>query len=249
MPDASDSLPHAQPGAKMMFLIRRRAGVTRDELIAHWFANHMPGVIASQDKAAAEGRPHARRYHATLFDPAADGTSPWDGVAALWFDKPLPRPSAPFGEPPRDSFQERAAPYEPWATVEYVIADGTDRLPVIPLTLNAPFPTTRTGFFKVTFLVASQRQADPVDLAGHWLNVHAPAVAAALNEAGGFRYVVSMSLDPAREPYAGMAELYFPDAEAWQRCRELMQPDGMERFVDPHATVMLVSRTEMIGIA
>ena len=42
------------PGAKMMYLIKRRPTVSREELVVHWFANHMPLVIQSQkDQAAA----------------------------------------------------------------------------------------------------------------------------------------------------------------------------------------------------
>lgn len=241
-------LPTAQPGAKMMFLIRRREHASRDELVAHWFANHMPGVIQAQSQAAAAGRPHAWRYIATLFDAPGDAPPPWDGVAQLWFDEPLPRPAAPFGEPPRDSFQQVAEPYVPWATVEYVIIDGAEHLPVTPLTLNDPFPTTRSGFFKAVFLVAVQPETDYLELARHWLTVHTVNVREVLAEVGGFRYVVSLSLDPAAEPYAGMAELYFPDAAAWQRFRERLQPDGMERWIDPAATRLLAARTEMIGI-
>ena len=47
----------------------------------------------------------------------------------------------------------------------------------------------------------------------------------------------------------GMAELYLPDADAWRGYRESIQADGMERWVDPAATVTLRAHTEMIGIA
>lgn len=258
-PPIGDDLPRAEPGAKMMFLIRRKPQVSREELIAHWFANHMPGVIHAHEQAAASGRPHARRYHATLFDQPAstpdhgasndgDPDAAWDGVAQLWFDQPLPRPSRPFGEPPRDSFQQKAQPYTPWATVEYVIVDGSRHLSTEPLTLNAPYPTTRSGFFKVVFLVATVPDTDFVELARHWLTEHAANAMRTLSATGGFRYVVSMSLDPANEPYAGMAELYFPDAAAWQQFQSRLQPDGMERWVDPAATRLLTAGTEMIGI-
>ncbi len=245
---AGAALPQPQPGAKMMFLIRRRPGASREELIAHWFANHMPGVIEAQSRAAAAGRAHAWRYIATLFDAARQDPPVWDGVAQLWFDQPLPRPRAPFGDPPRDSFQEKAEPYVPWATAEYVIVDGSDRLPVAPLTLNDPFPSTRSGFFKVVYLVVALPGTDFVAFARHWLTVHTENVRATLLDAGGFRYLVSMSLDPANEPYAGMAELYFPDATAWERYRQQLRADGMERWVDPDATQLLTAGTEMIGI-
>ena len=36
-----------------------------------------------------------------------------------------------------------------------------------------------------------------------------------MGKIGGFRYVVSHSLEPDTEPYAGMAELYFPNEKGW----------------------------------
>ena len=247
MTDTDHTLPEPGPGAKMMFLIRRRAGASREELIAHWFANHMPGVIAAQEKAAAGGHAHAWRYVATLFDPQ-DRADAWDGVAQLWFDAPMGRPAAPFGEPPRDSFQEKAEPYVPWGTREYVIVDGSDRLPVEPLTLNAPFPTTRSGCCKAVTLVAARPDADLAAMTDHWLTVHAANVAATLEAVGGFRYVVSLSIDPENEPWVGMAELYFPDSAAMGAFWERLEPDGMERWLDPSAMRLLTAGTEMIGI-
>lgn len=263
MPDSESAspsepdIPKAAPGAKMMFLIRRRPSVSREELIAHWFANHMPGVISAQTQAARDGHPHAWRYLATLFDPLAStaasapadpAAAAWDGVAQLWFDQPLPRPRQPFGDPPRDSFQQKAEPYRPWATVEYVVVDGSEHLSTEPLTLNAPYPTTRSGFVKAVYLVVVKPDTDYVAFARHWLTVHAPNVRKTLLAAGGFRYVISMSLDPANEPYAGMAELYFPDAAAWNTFHTRLESDGTERWLDRDATELRTSGTEMIGI-
>lgn len=239
----------ATPGAKMMYLIKARPTTSREELVAHWFANHMPLVIAAQHAAAAAGKLHATRYVATLFDADRDGGRVWDGVAQLWWERALPRPEQPHGTVPTDSFQEKAEPYVPWATTEYVVLDGSERLPVVPLTLNPPFPCTRSGFHKVTFLVGAQPGADCRALFDHWLDVHIPNVRSVMQQVGGFRYVVSHSLDPEAEPYAGMAELYFPDAAAWSRFRDTIQPDGMERWTDPSRTVVLRAGTEMIGIS
>lgn len=245
---ADPALPQPTPGAKMMYLIRRRPGTSREELIAHWFANHMPGVIRSQAQAAASGRPHAWRYIATVFDAGGADADDWDGVAQLWWDRPLPRPRGPFGATPRDSFQQKAEPYLPWATVEYVIVDGSEHLPVQALTLNEPFPTTRSGFCKITVLVTARADSDFEAFYRHWLTVHVPNAAGTLARAGGFRYVVSLSLDPHQEPYAGMAELYFPDRAAWQRFRETLEADGMERWVDADGLRIYPATTEMIGI-
>ena len=71
-----------------MYLIKRKPTTSREELVAHWFANHMPAVIQSQQDAAERGRMHASRYLATLFQPGPQGDHPWDGVAQLWVDSP-----------------------------------------------------------------------------------------------------------------------------------------------------------------
>lgn len=230
------------PGAKMMFMIRRRAGVSREELIAHWFANHMPGVIERMALQASAGRPAARRYIATLFDPTPE--SQWDGVAQLWFDEPLPVPKEAHGTQPADSFQERAEPYLPWATTEHVVLGG--ELPVTPLTLNPPFPTTRSGFLKLTSLVTAKPGVNHDAMYRQWLDVHAPTAAAVIEKHGGFRYVVSLSLDPANAPYTAMAELYFDNADAWQACAAELTPDGMEAYIE--RTEFLTAGTEMVGI-
>ena len=125
---------------------------------------------------------------------------------------------------------------------------ASDALPIEPLTLNPPFPCTRTGFFKVTFLVALGNGADSGALFDHWLDVHVPNVTSVMNRVGGLRYVVSHSIDPSQEPYAGMAELYFHDESGWARYREQIKPDGMEKWVDPDGTLTLRARTEMIGL-
>ncbi len=94
------SRPSTTPGAKMMYLIKRKPTTTREELIAHWFANHMPAVIARNGQNRAAGKLHAEHYVATLFDPKPDKPHEWDGVAQLWYERALPRPRSPHGEEP-----------------------------------------------------------------------------------------------------------------------------------------------------
>ena len=238
---------NATPGAKMLYLIKRRTDASREELVANWFANHMPNVIDGQLQQKAKGKLHAWRYVATLFDAEKDGTHTWDGLAQLWWDKALPVPDKPHGEPAQDTFQQKAQPYSPWATTEYVVMDG--ELPLQPNTLNAPFPTTRSGFFKVTFLVAAKPETNFADFFTHWLHVHAPNVSNTLHQVGGFRYVVSHSLTPNAQPYAGMAELYFPDASGWRDYKAHIQPDGMQQWAAEAGTLVLRAQTEMVGIA
>jgi hypothetical protein len=235
----------ATPGYRMNVLIRRRAGVSRDELVANWFANHMPGVVKAMANAALAGQPHAHRYIATLFDPPASGPPAWDGIAQLWWKQNLGKPEQPHGTKPVDTFQQKAEPYLPWWVREYVVMDGA--LPLARNTLNEPFPCTRSGFFKVTFLMKLLPGTDGASFFSHWLGVHAPNVASHLKSVGGFRYVIAHTLDLAAEEFAGMAELYLPDAEAWARLQQAVKPDGMERWVDPAGTLRFTSSTEMVG--
>ena len=236
------------PGAKMMYLIRRKPETSREELVAHWFASHMPNVIERTKAQARRGQPHPRRYFATLYDANADGEHSWDGVAQLWWDQPAPAPDEPHGTTPTDTFQQKVVPYMPWATREYVVIDGAEHLCNEPLTLNAPYPMTRSGFFKVTFLVAVKPDTDYDALFAHWLDVHVPNVKQAVEHGGGFRYVVSHSLDPENAPYAGMAELYFHDPDGWASYRAHIQPDGLETWIDRERTEVLRAGTEMVGV-
>jgi hypothetical protein len=233
----------------MLYLIKRRPTASREELLIHWFKNHMPAVIRGQELAKEAGRPYARRYIATLFDAKGDGEYPWDGMAQLWWDKPLPTPQTPHGQTPGDTFQQKALPYMPWATTEYVVLDGSEYLPETPLTLNDPYPTSRSGFLRISFLVKAKAGTDFAAFYDHWLNVHVPNVRSVMNWCGGFRYVVSHSLEPDVAPYAGLAELYFHDAGGWDRYRELIRPDGMEEWVDGANMLVLPGTTDMIGIS
>ena len=232
----------------MIYLIRRQASASREELVAHWFANHMPGVIAMQAQAAQRGKPHAKRYIATLFDPDRHGAHPIDGMAQIWLDRALPKPDAPYGTVPTDSFQQKAEPYLPWATREVQVMDGGEHLDTAPLTLNDPYPITRSGFFKVSFFVKAKPGTDFDAFFDHWLSIHAANVRGVMEQVGGFRYVISHSLAPADEPWAGLAELYFHDSSGWDAYRKTIRPDGMERWVAADGALVLRARTEMVGI-
>ena len=234
------------PGAKMLYLIRRKSTTSREELIAHWYANHMPPVIQRNHEKEAAGEQHATRYIVGLFDPENDASLTWDGVAQLWYREPLPHPAQASAIVPNDSFHEKVEPYWPWATREYIAIDGV--LPVEPLTLNAPFPCTRSGFHKRTSLVAAKPGTDIEAMFSHWRDVHLPNVRQTMEEVSGFRYVVSLSTNLAHAPYAGMAELYFRDAVGWSEFQTAYRPDGFENFVDDAASHRFAGGTEMLGI-
>lgn len=239
--------PEATPGAKMMYLIKRRPTTSREELIANWFANHMPDVIVRQAEAAEQGRLAARRYIATVYDSPPAGEQVWDGIAQLWFDEALPQPKSAHGSTPRDTFQEKAEPYVPWATTEHIVMDG--ELPLAPNTLNDPFPCTRSGFLKISALIKTNAGVDHAEFFDHWLTTHAANVKGVMEQVGGFRYVINLSIDPEIEHYAGLAELYFANKDGLRQYGEIFVPDGMDHWVDrPNSDTMWAS-TEMVGIA
>jgi hypothetical protein len=231
----------ASRGAKRLYLIKRRKSVTREEFIAHWAAGHMPPVITSMNAAAAAGDLHAFRYSVTLLDPAPNGEHVWDGIGQLTWNSAPPLPPVAHGTTPTNAFQRRAEPYVAWATTEYVVIDG--ELPV-----EEPFPSTRSGFFKTVFFIKAQTGTSFTEMFDHYLEVHAPNVAAVLPSIGGFRYVLNLSEDPANESFAACAEIYFRNPSGLANLGAALKPDGMERFIDPAGTIMLTSRTELVGI-
>ncbi len=163
-------------------------------------------------------------------------------MAQLWYAEVPTPPRQPFGTEPSDTFQEKAEPYVAWATREYVAMDGA-------LPLDERLPSTRSGFFKITFLVPAKPGTDFGAFFDHWLDVHIPNVRQTMEAVGGFRYAVSHSLEPETGPFAGQAELYFPNASGWARYRDHIRPDGMQEWVDAERMVIFNSGTEMVGIA
>ena len=120
-------------------------------------------------------------------------------------------------------------------------------LAIIPKSARI-MPFVPRDMIAALFLVAAKQGTDYDEFFRHWLDVHVPNVQGTMEKVGGFRYVVSHSMTPEEEPYAGMAELYFPNADGWDAYREHIKPDGMERWVDGGRMAVLRSDTEMVGI-
>ena len=235
------------PLIRMNYLIKRRQNASREELLVHWFANHMPAVIKGQADQKKKGKEHAQKYLATVFEEVDQQIGEhWDGMAQLWWNKELPTPNEPHGTTPVDTFQEVAEPYSPWATQEYLIIDGNHA--IRELTLNDAFPTTSSEFFKATFLVSAKKGIDYDQLFRHWLGAHAANAKSVLEKTGGFRYVIGHSTQPKTSKYVGMAELYFSRPDQFLDFNKSLQPDGMEKWIDAENMSVLISRTKMIGI-
>jgi hypothetical protein len=222
----------------MIYLVKRRPTTSREEMIAYWFAHHMPFTIKAMGEVGSG-------YIGTVYD---DNDYPWDGLAQMFMETPLKTPVEGHGYKPSDSFHQHVQPYFGWATREYIVIEGSEHLPVRPLTLGAPFPTSRSGFFKVTYLLKAKPDIDYEALYDHWLTVHVVNVAEAMTAVGGFRYVVGLSHSPDEAPYAGMAELYFHDSLSWDRYREICQSDGMEKWIAEEVSLILTAQTEFVAI-
>jgi hypothetical protein len=229
------------PDVKMMFPVRRKPSTSRAEFIAYWFAHHMPVTIA-----AMAGR--GRGYIGTVLQAAQESGHEWDGMAQMFLAEPLRNPRKGFAAKPVDSFHERIEPYFGWATREYMVLAGADDLPLQPLTLSIPSPTSRSGFFKVVSLRPNATDADHESLQSFWLHERAPKIADAMREAKGFRYVIGLSLEPETSPYAGMEELYFHDEAAWQHFQELVKADDSVGWALDEDSYLYYADTEFVGI-
>lgn len=193
-------------------------------------------MVAYYTSQAKKGRPAPTRYIASVFDYSGDNGSqesssaPWDGVAQLWWPQIPASPKQPHGTKPTDTFQEKAEPYNQWATKEYVLLDG--ELTVKPNTLNAPFPTSRSGFFKVTVLYSSSSS-----------NLASEAVkrTSALKNAGCFRHILDISEESGSQ-YSAMEEIYFKEAGQW---RQFEKSVGAQLF---QGATVLLGGTELVGI-
>lgn len=226
----------------MIFPVRRKTGVSHEEFIAYWFAHHMPFTI---DMMGDRGW----GYIGTVFKTAQDGEHAWDGMAQMFLDQPLSNPPEGFGATPADSFHDRAVqPYFGWATQEFVILDGSEKLPVQPLTLAAPFPTSRSGFFKVVNFVSAPEKGNPQNFQSDWLDTRAERVSSAMQQTNGFRYVVSVSLETDTETRAGLEELYFSDHTDWLDFQEIVGRGDSTRWAGAGGEQTFFSDTEFVAI-
>ncbi|MFN0090090.1 MAG: hypothetical protein ACKVWR_07475 [Acidimicrobiales bacterium] len=191
-------------GIKHLSPLRRRDGVTHDQLVAHWRDPHAVGVKAFM-------RPD--RYAITFFDQR-EGRAQYDGMASVAFDDlddaltRTGRNMAP--EVANDGFVDLVqTPMTRLQVIEHVIVPGP-----------AGGPATaeeREAAYKMTFLVSANEGEDLADLHRHWLEIHAPNVASSFVAAGGVRYVVNLVDRAAKDqPFAGVAELSYRDRDAFK---------------------------------
>jgi len=104
---------------KVLALIKKKEGMSREEFLHHWQVDHPPYVWAM---------PHLRRY---VQNPAVDGYRDWpyDGAAELWFDSvgDVARAFASPEAQPMLAHEENFIGELTWFLVDEVETSPTDR--------------------------------------------------------------------------------------------------------------------------
>ncbi len=179
-------------------IARRRAGVTQDELVAHWQGTHAANVVEHM-------RPDG--YTLTFFDPR-DGKAPFDGMAELRY-RDAARAKALTG-----ANIPAAAAQDGWADLvelPNVWLRTTEHVVVAGPTGTAATRQEREAAYKLTFLLAARDGFDPDAVKRHWLDVHVPNFRRDFVACGGVRYVVHPAERSAGEDLIGVGELSYRD--------------------------------------
>lgn len=211
---------------KTVFLVRRREGVSHEQLISHWQDPHIPAVRESV-------KPD--HYRVTFFEPG--DRVPYDGMAIFWFEDAGRAREVRAGVEAGvvtggDGFTELTQPpYVILECEEHVIVDG-------------PRPADAT---KLTWFGRTRDGVDAEALYENWLEEHAPNVAQALGATdGGLRYVISFANQGEKDPaFAGMAEVYYTNPAASRAHAEAIGPD---RFLEYAEAAGLFVGREVVGV-
>ena len=125
----------------------------------------------------------------------------------------------------------------------------TDQKPVVlvcseHVIVNGPQPADAV---KVTGLLRKKADVDADTFYRSWLEDHAPNVSSTLKSTpGGLRYVVSQAtLGGSNPKYAGLAEVYYADANA---ARDHMRKLGPDNFLKYTESGGFLNGYEVIGI-
>ena len=206
----------APPMLKWIVAVKRRDGVSHEELVDVWEHIHIPHVRELAQPVA---------YRVTFFDPGQPNVD-CDGMAELTF-----RDEAHFD----DTVGRNASPN--------VRADGFGRfaasLPIQLFTderVNVAGETT-PHHLKISFFAKSRAGVSVEALHEHWLGVHLPNVKAAVERTpSAVRYVVNLSRAGSPSTFDGMAAIWFRDPAATFLDLGLTE-DGFLGFVGESLTV------------
>lgn len=225
---------------KVHYLIKRKLGISREILVAHWLISHMPKIM--QAYAAGAG-PDIRRYRVSLFEePGSTANSTiFDGVAMLTAGRQPKIPNEPFGTDPVDDFQKVVEPYWPWHTIEQLIVEPQ----VEPVLNTDPLPRIESNSIYVYQFLEANDLRTPENRSVYWREHRGPRVRDHINACGATSYTVSISDNTTDNPYTAIEEYRFNDLTQWEKFHDMH-----EDYSDPQTRTVAtaVSTSQFIGV-
>ena len=229
---------------RLVFVLHRRADLTREEFQRYWSDTHAPLVASVADVLGITGY---QQVHTVRDDPSRAAPA-FDGVAELWFDPSMTTATreqqraagALLLEDERRFIDLSASPI--WLAEERVMLDGP-----------------RAGL-RMTTAVRRKAGVSRDEFRRHWADVHAPLALARPDVFGIVRYVQMHSPDDAEQyppalvrgapaPFDGLAEVYTttvePDVEVAAAVRATMAADT-DSFIDRAASPNCFCRVDVI---
>lgn len=214
----------------LMFLMRRKPGLSRQECQKHWREIHAP---------LAQRIPGIRRYVQSHVLNVNDDDPPYDGMAEIWVDDEAAAVSVFRSK----EYMEGAYLDEP----NFVDLKRAVRLRTEDHILLAGQPMTRDArAIKRISLVKRKPGMSREEFCRYWKEVHGPI---ALKLPGLLRYVQSHTLPSmyanGEPPFDGAAQVWFSDHAALERAftskeyLEEARPDGA-KFIAPDGVVGLM---------
>ena len=229
---------------RLVFVLHRRAELTREQFQRYWSETHAPLVRSVADVLGITGY---QQVHSVREDPTRVAGA-FDGVAELWFDPSRTSASrdeqaaagAMLLEDERRFIDLAASPI--WLADEHVMLDGP-----------------REGL-RMTMALRRRSGLSRAEFRRHWAEVHAPLALAHPDVFGLTRYVQMHTPDDADgfrpahvrgapAPFDGLAEVYTrrvdPDPDLATAARTQMAADT-DSLVDRDASPACFGRVDVI---
>lgn len=181
---------------KLVFLCRRREGLSHDEYVRRLLEGHVP--------LALRHHPTLRRYVVNVVEGTRGPAPPLDSIGELWFDSLADWRERLYDSPEGERVIARDVAGFLGGADAYVTTEHVQREPAAPQAIG-----TRTPGDKLFACLVRRPEATRAEFAAHWLARHAPL---ALRHHDTTRYVTNVVEDRLRtgEAYDGFAELSFP---------------------------------------
>jgi uncharacterized protein (TIGR02118 family) len=230
--------------SRLVFVLYRRSGMTREEFQQYWSVTHAPLVASVADVLGITGY---QQVHTLREDPTRTAPA-FDGVAELWFDptrtsatrQEQQAAGALLLEDERRFIDLSASPI--WLAEENMVLDGPKEGLRVTSAVRRKAGTTREEFRR------------------HWADVHAPMAMAHPEVFGIARYVQLTASDDAEtfppaiargapQPFDGLAEVYprtvDPDPAVAEPLRAEIAADT-ESFIDRSQSPSTSGRVDVI---